>query len=189
EFGMDGGHLEHRGVESAQHDRRAGKFVDRDVEHARHEALHPQLTTKGALLDRGLDIGLNVTRRDTSYAVWFQIDIDSDQRFAPADLHVLHFANTDTPHQHRRALLKAGHRGVEIHHVAKFLPEQTGAAPEQQAGHEHDGGAEDEGADHGRVGAYTHTAAPPAATSTAPRRRNVRTVGFGLSSRSVLGLP
>src|SRR5262249_61550449 len=110
-------------------------------------------------------------------------------RFTSAYLYLLHFAEPDPSHQHRRAPLEAGLRGVEIHHPVELLLEQPGTAPEQQAGHEHDAGAEDEGADDGRIGAYTHAAASPAAASTTPRRRNVRTVGFGLSSRSVLGLP
>src|SRR5262249_55157649 len=46
-----------------------------------------------------------------------------------------------------------------------------------------------EGADNGWIGSHTHDVIPPAAPFVSPRRRNVRTVGFGLSSRSFFGGP
>src|SRR5262245_46113688 len=67
--------------------------------------------------------------------------------------------------------------------------EHAGAAPEQKTGYDQDRSAQDEGADDGWIGSHTHDVIPPAAPFVSPRRRNVRTVGFGLSSRSFFGGP
>src|SRR5499427_5408753 len=67
--------------------------------------------------------------------------------------------------------------------------EHAGTTPEQEAGHDQNRSAQDEGADDGWIGSHTHDVIPPAAPFVSPRRRNVRTVGFGLSSRSFFGGP
>src|SRR5207244_12822984 len=146
-----------------------GKVVERDVEDAGHEALHPELPAQAAFFDRAPDPGVDAGGRDTFQHGRVERDVDRHERRAPVDLDVRHVADPDAAHHDRRPLLEAGDGGVEVHYVAILGPEQTGAAPEQEASHEHDRGAEDERTDDGRIRAHTHTAAPPAAVPAAPR--------------------
>src|SRR5262245_5618786 len=189
DVGRDGGHLPDVLVEAAQHDRRAGEVVEGDVQDSGHEALHAELRAQMAFLNHSSERVVEVAGSDSLQGVRFEVGVHSGQPVAPAHIDVGHFADANATHQDWCSFLKTGHGRIEVHHDMVLGLEHPGAAPEHEAGHDQNASPQNESADDGWIRSHTHDVIPPAAPLVSPRRRNVRTVGFGLSSRSFFGGP
>src|SRR5262245_25930997 len=189
DVGRDSRHLPDVLVETAQHDRRAGKVVEGDVQDSSHEALHAELRAQMAFLNHSSERVVEVAGPNSPQGVRFEVGIHCGEPVAPAHIDICHLADANAPQHDWRSFLETGHGGVEVHHDMVLGLEHPGAAPEHEAGHDQHASPQYESADDGWIRAHTHDVIPPAAPFVSPRRRNVRTVGFGLSSRSFFGGP